>query len=80
KYADEHRRLATFEEGDKVFLKVLEHSKSLKTGKVAKISPRYCGQLTILKRIGQVAYKLALLEHSGVHPIFQVSHLRKQLG
>ena len=80
KYANEHRRLVSFEEGDRVFLKVPEHSQSLKTGIVAKLSPRYCGPFTILKRIGQVAYKLALPEHSKVHPVFHVSRLRKQLG
>ena len=77
KYANEHRRLVSFEEGERVFLKVSEHSQSLKTGIVAKLSPRYCGPFTILKSIGKVAYKLALPE---VHPIFHVSRLRKQLG
>ena len=52
----------------------------LKTGKVAKLSPRYCGPFTILKRIGPVAYKLELPSHSRVHPVFHVSRLRKQLG
>ncbi|MCO5571743.1 hypothetical protein L7F22_025491 [Adiantum nelumboides] len=80
KYADEHRFLDTFEKGDKVFLKVLKHSKILKTRKVAKLSPRYCGPFTILKRVGQMAYKLALPEHSRAHLVFRVSRLRKQLG
>ena len=66
--------------GERVFLKVPRHSQSLKTGKVAKLSPRYCGAFTILKRIGQVAYKLALPEHSRIHRVFHVSPLRKQLG
>ena len=30
--------------------------------------------------MGEVAYKLALLEHSKVHLVFHVSRLRKQLG
>ena len=57
KYADEHCRLISFQEGEKVFLKVLEHSVSMKTGLVAKLSPRYCGPLTIFNKVGQVAYK-----------------------
>ena len=49
------------------------------TGKVPKLSPKYCGPFTILKRIGTVACKLALPEGSQVHPVFHVSRLRKQL-
>ena len=43
---------------------------------MAKLSPRYCGPFTILKKV-EVAYKLALPEHSKVHPIFHVSLLKK---
>ncbi|MCO5567487.1 hypothetical protein L7F22_021180 [Adiantum nelumboides] len=43
-------------------------------------SPPYCGPFTSLKCIGQVAYMLALPEHSRVHPVFHVSRLHKQLG
>ena len=77
KFADVKRRMVTFDEGDQVFLRVSEKSQSLSTGKVPKLSPRYCGPFTILKRIGKVAYKLALLEGSQVHPVFHVSCLRK---
>ena len=62
-----------------MFLKVPEHSKTLSTGPVPKFSPRYCGPFRVLKRVGNVAYKLELPEHSKVHPIFHVSHLRKWL-
>lgn len=80
-YADEHRRVnMVFQEGKKVFLKVPRHSASLKKGKVSKLSPRYCGLSTILKRVGDSAYKLDLHEHSKVHPIFHVSYLRKRIG
>lgn len=68
KYANEHRRLVSFEGGERVFLKVLEHSQSLKTGLVTELSPRNCEQFTILKRIGQVAYKLATFR------AFQISY------
>ena len=43
-----------------------------------KLSPKYVGQLAILERAGNVAYRLALppfLEN--VHNIFHVSMLRK---
>ena len=47
---------------------------------MAKLSPRYCGPFTILKRIGEVAYKLDLPSHSRVHPVFHVSRLHNRLG
>ncbi|XP_070025720.1 uncharacterized protein [Nicotiana sylvestris] len=49
--------------------------------KKGKLSPRYIGPFEILKRIGEVAYKLALLPSlSAVHPVFHVSMLRKYYG
>ena len=62
-----------------MFLRVLEHSKTLSTGPIPKLSPRYSGPFRVLKRVGIVAYKLELLEHSKVHPIFHVSRVRKRL-
>lgn len=52
----------------------------MSTGKYAKLSPRYCGPFTILERVGSLAYKLALLEGSLVHPVFHVSRLQKIVG
>ena len=71
--------MVTFDKSDQVFLRALEKSQSLSTDKVPKLSPRYCGPITILKRIGKVAYKLALPKGSQVHPVFHVSRLRKRL-
>ncbi|MCO5552746.1 hypothetical protein L7F22_006263 [Adiantum nelumboides] len=79
KYADEERRQVVFKEGDYVFLRVPEHSKSLKTGPTPKLLPRFCGPFKILKRVGSMAYKLKLASNSRVHPIFHVSRLRQRL-
>ena len=79
KFADVKQRVVTFDKGDQVFLRVSEKLQSLSTGKVPKLSPRYCGPFTILKRIGKVAYKLALPKGSQVHSVSHVSHLRKRL-
>ncbi|KAJ7543958.1 hypothetical protein O6H91_09G060200 [Diphasiastrum complanatum] len=78
-YADRTRRDVTFQEGDRVFLKVPEDSTTLSTGKCPKLSPRYCGPFTIPKRIGSSAYQLALPESAKVHPVFHVSRLERVL-
>ena len=50
----------------------------IKFGKRGKLSPRYIGPFKILKRMGMVAYRLALPSSlSGVHEVFYVSMLRK---
>jgi hypothetical protein len=39
--------------------------------------PKFYGPYTILKRVGQVAYQLSLASHLRLHPVFQVSCLKK---
>ena len=47
-------------------------------GKHGKLSSRFIGPFKIIKRIGTVAYRLALPPSmSGVHEVFHVSMLRK---
>nr|GEU41366.1 putative reverse transcriptase domain-containing protein [Tanacetum cinerariifolium] len=46
-----------------------------------KLSPRFIGPFKILKRVGEVAYVLELLEEMrGIHNTFYVSYLRKCLA
>ena len=46
----------------------------MRFGKRGKLSLRYIGPFEVLKRVGEVAYELALPPGlSGVHPVFHVS-------
>jgi hypothetical protein len=61
-------------------LRVPQNSKSLSTGKCAKLAPRYCGPFIVLKRIGSSVYYLDLPTGVDVHPMFHVSRLKELLG
>ena len=64
--------------GDHVFLKVMPKRGVVRFDKHGKLLPRYVGPFEILKRVGTVAYRLALPPSlSSVHAIFHVSILRK---
>jgi hypothetical protein len=61
-YADGKRRDVSFQEGDYVYLKV-SPIRGLRRFKVkGKLSPRFIGPFQILQRVGEVAYRLDLLE------------------
>ncbi|XP_070017901.1 uncharacterized protein [Nicotiana sylvestris] len=67
--------------GEKVLLKVSPMKVVTRFGKKGKLSPRFIGSIEVLRRIGEVAYELALPPRlSSVHPVFYVSMLRKYIG
>ncbi|GJU59022.1 putative reverse transcriptase domain-containing protein [Tanacetum coccineum] len=77
-YADLKRKPMEFQVGDKVMLKVLPWKRVARFGKRGKLNPRYVGPFKLLERVGDVAYKLELLEElSRVHNTFHVSNLKK---
>ena len=58
-------------EGDQALLKVSHIKGEMRFGKRGKLSLRYIGPFEVLKRVGDVAYELALpLGLSKVHPVF----------
>nr|GFA95064.1 putative reverse transcriptase domain, ribonuclease H-like domain, aspartic peptidase domain protein [Tanacetum cinerariifolium] len=75
-YADLKRK--PMQVGDKVMLKVLPWKGVERFGKRGKLNPRYVGPFKVLERVGDVSYKLDLLEElSRVHNTFHVSNLKK---
>ena len=77
-YADIRRRALEFHIGDKVFLKVSYSKGIMRFSKKRKFSPQYIGPFEILEKMGDMAYRLALLPQlSRVHNVFLVSMLQK---
>ena len=64
--------------GNHVFLKVMPKRGVVRFGKRGKLLPRYIRPFEVLKRVGTVAYRLAVPPSlSSVHVVFHVSMLRK---
>ncbi|GJX65852.1 hypothetical protein Tco_0300195 [Tanacetum coccineum] len=77
-YADLKHKPMEFQVGDKVMLKVSPWKGVVRFGKWRMLNPRYVGPFKVLEKVGEVAYKLELLEElSRVHNTFHVSNLKK---
>nr|GEY04220.1 putative reverse transcriptase domain-containing protein [Tanacetum cinerariifolium] len=77
-YADLKCKPMELQVGDKVMLKVSPWKRVVRFGKRGKLNPRYVGPFKVLERIGDVAYKLDLVEElSRVHNTLHVSNLKK---
>ncbi|GKG14252.1 hypothetical protein Tco_0353852, partial [Tanacetum coccineum] len=77
-YADLKRKPMEFEVRDKVMLKVSPWKGVVHFGKRGKLNPRFVGPFKVIKRVGDVAYRLELPEElSRVHNTFHVSNLKK---
>jgi hypothetical protein len=77
-YADKRRRELTFAVGDRVYLKVSPLRGTKRFLVKGKLALRYVGPYPITRRIGSLAYQLALPETmAGVHPVFHVSQLKR---
>ncbi|GJX87053.1 putative reverse transcriptase domain-containing protein [Tanacetum coccineum] len=75
---DLKRKPMEFQVGDKVMLKVSPWKGVVHFGKRGKLNPRYVRPFKVLKKVGEVVYKLELPEElSRVHNTFHVSNLKK---
>ena len=78
---DQHRRELEFMVGDYVYLRLQPFCQmSIRTRGHMKLSSRFYGPYQIVERLVKLAYRLALPDHSRIHPIFRVSQLKKKLG
>ncbi|XP_057444256.1 uncharacterized protein LOC130736437 [Lotus japonicus] len=79
-YADRRRRTLEFEAGDHVFLRVTPTTGVGRAIKSRKLTPKFIGPYQITRRIGPVAYQIALSAFlSNIHDVFHVSQLRKYI-
>ena len=79
--ADQHWLNKSFEVGDQVYLRLQPYRQlTLRSKGFNKFSPRYYGPFHILKKLGSVAYQLALPSDCLLRPIFQFLALRSIWG
>ncbi|XP_070025459.1 uncharacterized protein [Nicotiana sylvestris] len=80
-YANRKTRDVAFMVGERVLLWVSPMKGVMRFGNKGKLSPRYIGPFEILRKVGEMAYKLALPPSlSAVHPVFHICMLRKYYG
>ncbi|KAK3006922.1 hypothetical protein RJ639_016777 [Escallonia herrerae] len=75
KHTDKNRRSQEFNVGDKVMVKLLPQDRKFLRGRDSRLLQKYEGPLTIVKKIGEMAYKVEpphwwSRQH---HPVFHVS-------
>ncbi|KAA3476256.1 Chromo domain-containing protein [Gossypium australe] len=72
-YTDLKRNDIEFQVGNKLFMKVSPWEKVPRFGRKGKLNPRFIGSYEVIKRIGPIAYRFALL--SKLEKIYNVFHV-----
>lgn len=76
--ADLHRREVVFQAGDKAWVSFETKRTSQTANRLAtKFRPVFSGPFTVLERLENDNYRLALPSNARMHPVFHVSKLRK---
>ncbi|KAK3023565.1 hypothetical protein RJ639_044950 [Escallonia herrerae] len=78
KHADKNRKSQEFNVGDKVMVKLLQQDRKFLRGRDSRLLQKYEGPLTIVKKIGKMAYKVDPPHwwSRQLHPVFHVSMLK----
>jgi hypothetical protein len=81
RYADLKRTERTFTVGQRVYLRLQPYRlMSAAYRRTLKLSPRFYGPFTFIRRVGDMAYELDLPPEALIHPVFHVSQLKPKLG
>nr|ADB85304.1 putative retrotransposon protein [Phyllostachys edulis] len=80
-YADKSRTERQFQVGDMVYLKMQPYRlTAFGLRGSLKLRSKFYGPFRVLEKLGTVAYRLQLPEHTLIHPVFHVNQLKKHLG
>lgn len=80
-YGDKSRTKRVFAVGDKVYLKLYPYKQNyISLWNNLKLSSRYVGPYTVLRKISEVACKLVLFPDTEIHHAFHVSLLKPIFG
>lgn len=75
--ANSHRQNRTFQEGDWVWLRLQPYRQATVRGRTSpKFAKRFFGPYRITKKLGPIAFKLALPPDARIHPVLHISKFK----